>query len=272
MACMALPITFLSDYGLRDEFVGVVHAVIARQAPEARVIDLAHGIPRHGVLQGALTLARALPFAPRGVHLAVVDPGVGAARRAVALQTADDDRLLVGPDNGLLLPAAERFGGIAAAVEISASPWRLEPVSATFHGRDVFAPVAARLAAGEPLGEAGPPVEPGELVRLERSQSQVDGGVLVAHVVETDTFGNLALDARLRDLKGTDIRLGDAIAVRRDTRRAPGVFARTFADVAQGGLLLYEDAGGSLAVAINGGDAGRLLGAGRGDELRVERV
>jgi S-adenosylmethionine hydrolase len=190
----------------------------------------------------------------------------------VALLTAEDERVLVGPDNGLLLPAADRFGGVAEAVEISASSWRLEPVSATFHGRDVFAPVAARLAAGEPLAEAGPPVDPDDLVRIELTRARVEGCVLVARVVETDGFGNLALDARLRDLKGTDIRLGDPIAVRRDTRRAPGVFARTFADVARGALLLYEDAGGSLAVAINGGDAAALLGAGRGDELRVERA
>ena len=121
------------------------------------MIDLSHGVPRQDVEAGARMLARSLPFAPAGVHLAVVDPEVGARRRAVALLTAEDDRLLVGPDNGLLLPAAERFGGVAEAVEISASPWRLEPVSATFHGRDVFAPVAARLAAGEPLGEAGAP-------------------------------------------------------------------------------------------------------------------
>src|ERR687893_2108282 len=158
------PLTFLSDYGTDDEFVGVVHAVIARLAPAAPVIDLTHGIPRHGVLQGALTLARTLPYAPPGVHLAVVDPEVGARRRAVALRTADEDRLLVGPDNGLLLPAAQRFGGIAEVVEISGSPWRLEPVSATFHGRDLFAPVAARLAAGAPLPDARPPLEPVELV------------------------------------------------------------------------------------------------------------
>jgi S-adenosyl-L-methionine hydrolase (adenosine-forming) len=272
MTHMPRPITFLSDYGLRDEFVGVVHAVIARIAPGAPVIDLSHGIPRHDVGTGARMLARSLPYAPAGVHLAVVDPEVGARRRAVALLTAEEERLLVGPDNGLLIPAAERFGGVAEAVDVSSSGWRLEPVSATFHGRDVFAPVAARLAAGEPLGEAGPPLEPDDLVRVDLTRATVEDGALVAHVAETDTFGNLALDARLRDLKGTDIRLGDAVAVRRDTRRAPGVFVRTFADVAPGGLLLYEDAGGSLAVAINGGDAGRLLGARTGDELRVERA
>ena len=269
---MALPITFLSDYGVRDEFAGVVHAVIATICPEARVIDISHGVPRHDVVAGARMLARALPYAPPGVHLAVVDPEVGARRRAIALRAADDDRLLVGPDNGLLLPAAERFGGIVEVVEISASPWRLETVSATFHGRDLFAPVAARLAAGEPLAEAGAPLEPDELERVELTQARVEDGALIARVVEVDTFGNLALDARLRDLRGTDIRLADAIAVRREGRRSPGVFARTFADVRRGGLLLYEDAGGALAVAVNGGDAGALLGAGRGDELVIERA
>src|SRR5580765_4897022 len=124
----ARPITFLSDYGLVDEFVGVVHGVIAGICPEAVVVDLSHGVPRHDVQAGALMLARALPYMPVGVHLAVVDPEVGARRRAIALRTALDDRLLVGPDNGLLLPAADRFGWVTEAVEISTSPWRLEPV------------------------------------------------------------------------------------------------------------------------------------------------
>src|SRR5689334_25253074 len=166
---MAPVITFLSDYGLDDDFVGVCHGVIARIAPEARVIDLSHGVPRHDVRSGALLLRDALPFAPAGVHLAVVDPDVGARRRAVALRCDHEDRVLVGPDNGLLVPAAERFGGVVEAVEISHSPWRLEPVSATFHGRDVFAPVAARLAGGAPLASAGEPLEPSEPVALERS-------------------------------------------------------------------------------------------------------
>src|ERR671915_1809082 len=186
MHTVARPITFLSDYGLADEFVGVVHGVIARLCPEARVIDLVHGIPRQDVRAGAAVLSRALPYVPAGVHLAVVDPEVGARRRAIALRTAEDDRLLVGPDNGLLIPAAERFGGVAEAVEISSSPWRLEPVSATFHGRDVFAPVAARLAAGAPLGDAGPPLEPVELVPLDLPQPRRAAGELVATVIGVD--------------------------------------------------------------------------------------
>ncbi len=270
MRRVALPITFLSDYGLGDEFVGVVHAVIARVCPEARVIDLGHGVPRQDVEAGARVLARVLPYAAAGVHLAVVDPEVGARRRAVALGTAEEDRVLVGPDNGLLLPAAERFGGVAEAVEISASPWRLEPVSATFHGRDVFAPVAARLAAGEPLGGAGAPLDPDELVRIELSRARVDGAALIARITERDAFGNLALDAVQRSLARTSLKIGTPISVRVAGRRVTGIYARTFSDVRAGALLLYEDAGGALALAVNGGDASALLGARRGDEVRVE--
>ena len=148
---------------------------------------------------------------PAGVHLAVVDPDVGARRRALALRTAEGDRLLVGPDNGLLIPAAERFGGVAEAVEISLSPWRLEPVSATFHGRDLFAPVAARLAAGEALADAGTPLDAGELVRFERTEPRVEGEALVAHVVASDTYGNAILDATHDDLVERELRLGDAV-------------------------------------------------------------
>ena len=140
-------ITFLSDYGLEDEFAGVCHGVIAGICPDARVIDLTHGIPRHDVRAGALVLRSALPYLPRGIHLAVVDPDVGAERRAVAIRSADD-RMLVGPDNGLLSLAAQAAGGVVEAVDIARSPFRLEPVSATFHGRDIFAPVAARLGRG----------------------------------------------------------------------------------------------------------------------------
>jgi S-adenosylmethionine hydrolase len=267
---MARPITFLSDYGLTDEFVGVVHGVIATICADARVIDLGHGVPRQDVQAGALMLARALPYVPAGVHMAVVDPDVGAARRALALRTVDHGRLLVGPDNGLLTPAAEQFGGVAEAVEISASPWRLEPVSATFHGRDLFAPVAARLACGAPLAEAGTPMDPGELVAAERTRPRQEPGALVAHVVATDNFGNAVLDAAHEDLVERGLRLGEPVAARAGGRRVRGVVARTFSDVAPGALLLYEDASGALALAVNGGDAAALLGVRPGDEVRLE--
>ena len=262
-------ISFLSDYGLVDEFVGVCHGVIAGICPEAKVIDLSHGVPRHAVLAGALTLRSALPFTPPGVCLAVVDPEVGARRRAVALRTADDDRLLVGPDNGLLLLAAERFGGVLEAVDVSASPWRLEPVSATFHGRDLFAPVAASLAAGQPLGEAGPFCDPAQLVALELPVARrEDDGTVVAHVLRADGFGNLQLDVGHEQLGAWGLRLGHAIQVA-DGARGVALYARTFADVEPGSLLVYEDPGRALSIALNTGDAARSLGLSPGDEVRL---
>jgi S-adenosyl-L-methionine hydrolase (adenosine-forming) len=263
------PVTFLSDYGTTDEFVGVVHAVIARLAPEARVIDISHGIPRHRVLQGALTLARTLPYAPAGVHLAVVDPEVGARRRAVALRTGDEDRLLVGPDNGLLLPAAERFGGIAEVVEISESPWRLEPVAATFHGRDLFAPVAARLAAGAALAEAGPPLEPVELVPLDVPHPRRVGASLVATAIAVDGFGNVSLLAGHNDLAAAGLRIGRPVAVTTGGGRLDATYARTFADVRPGDALVYEDAARTAAIAINKGDAAAALRIRPGDEVTI---
>jgi S-adenosyl-L-methionine hydrolase (adenosine-forming) len=265
---MPRPITFLSDYGLEDEFVGIVHAVIAHECPTARVIDISHGVPRQSVLAGALMLARALPYAPPGVHLAVVDPEVGARRRAVALRTALDDRLLVGPDNGLLLPAADRFGWVTEAVEISTSPWRLEPVSATFHGRDLFAPVAARLAAGEALADAGTPLDPEDLVRIELPTPRKGRkkGQLVAHVMVVDGFGNVQLDAHPSDLETA--RLGREVTIGNDGTTAR--YVRTFADADPGQLLLYEDAAGMLALAVNGGEAAQALGGvAPGDEVRL---
>ena len=160
-------ITFLSDYGYEDDFVGVCHAVIAGIAPDVRVIDLAHGLPRHQVRPAALALRNALPYMPPGVHLAVVDPEVGAERRAVALRTAEDDRLLVGPDNGLLVARRRALRRRRRGGRVGRSQWRLDPVSHTFHGRDIFAPVAAWLAAGRPLAEAGDPLDPAELVGIE---------------------------------------------------------------------------------------------------------
>jgi S-adenosyl-L-methionine hydrolase (adenosine-forming) len=263
------PVTFLSDYGTADEFVGVVHAVIARIAPEARVIDLTHGIPRHRVLQGALTLARALPYAPAGVHLAVVDPEVGARRRAIALRTAEEDRLLVGPDNGLLLPASERFGGITEVVEISESPWRLEPVAATFHGRDLFAPVAARLATGEPLAAAGPPLDPVELAPLDVPRARHAQGTLVATVLGIDGFGNVSLAADHGDLAAAGLRIGHPVAVTAGDGRLDATYARTFADVEPGDALVYEDAARTAAIAVNLGDAAHALRVRPGDEVTI---
>src|SRR5437588_3881373 len=262
-------ITFLSDYGLQDEFVGVCHGVIASICPHARVIDLSHGIPRHDVRAGALVLRAALEYMPVGVHLAVVDPDVGGERRAVALQLAGGG-VFVGPDNGVLSLAADRGGGVAEAVDIARSPFRLEPVSATFHGRDLFAPVTARLACGEPLAAAGEPLDPRELVRIELPHAHVEDGALVAHVVYVDRFGNLQLDVEHEELPGLGLKLGRGVALEAGSAGARTAhFVRTFADVNAGELLLYEDSYRRLAVAISHGDAAERLRLGAGDELRI---
>lgn len=265
-------VTFLSDYGWADDFVGVCHAVIARIAPEARVIDLTHGVARHDVRGGALTLARSLPFAPPGVHLAVVDPEVGAeahavggSRRAVAVRCAEEDRILVGPDNGLLRPAADVFGGPLEAVDIARSPHRLEPVSATFHGRDLFAPVAAHLAAGAPLAGAGGPIGVEELTALELPEATVADGRVEAHALAVDGYGNVQLDVTHEQLAGSGLRVGHPVLVAGDRV----TFARTFSDVPAGELVLYEDAYRRLALAVNRGSAAERLGMGPGDAISL---
>jgi hypothetical protein len=256
-------ITFLTDYGLTDAFVGVCHAVIARACPSARVIDLTHGVPRADVRAGALILRGALPYLPIGVHVAVVDPGVGGDRRAVALRTRDGRRF-VGPDNGLLSACFAAGGGVVEAVDIGRSPFALEPISATFHGRDIFAPVAARLAGGASLSDAGEPCDPDGLVRLELPRPSVEDGVLVAHAVYLDRFGNVQLDA-----EAFALRPGESVAISARGESWPGVYGRTFADVPIGELLVYSDSDGRLAVAVNQGSAVGRLGISVGDELRI---
>jgi S-adenosylmethionine hydrolase len=255
----ARPITFLSDYGHEDEFAGVCRAVIARISPASALIDLTHGIERHSVRHGAVVLANSVPFAPPGVHLAIVDPEVGSNRRAVAVRTTED-RILVGPDNGLLSPALRRFGGARDAVDISDSPFRFEPMSATFHGRDLFAPVAARLASGSRLEEAGEPFEPGTLATLDLPTALIQPDRLVAHVVYVDRFGNAILDAGPAEVEGGPLKLGDAVQVKVGRRKAAEAhFGRTFADVEEDELLLYEDSTRSLALAVNRGNAAERL-------------
>ncbi len=215
-------VSLLTDYGHEDEFVGVCHAVIRGIAPDVPIVDLTHGISRYGVRQGAIVLRNSLPYVPVGVHVAIVDPQVGTERRGVAVRTGDG-RALVGPDNGLLSLAWEQCGGVVEAVDISRSPHRLEPVSATFHGRDIFAPVAAHLAAGAELADAGQHVEPDELQVLALPEPKVSEGEVVAHVLLVDRFGNASLDVAHADLAGSGLATRQA---RRDRGRGASASSR----------------------------------------------
>jgi S-adenosyl-L-methionine hydrolase (adenosine-forming) len=263
-------ITFTSDYGLEDHFVGVCHGVMARVAPRVRVVDVSHAVRAQDVRQGATVLAQAVPFLPRAVHLAVVDPGVGTGRGMVAVEAGG--QVLVGPDNGLLVWAAEALGGVERVHALENPAYRLEPVSRTFHGRDVFAPAAAHLAAGVDPAELGPAVDLGRLVRLERATARVDGDRARASVVAVDHFGNLALDLRREDLEGMGVAVGDPVdvAVGGHALRVP--FAETFASVAAGELVLHEDSFGALALAVNLDRADERLGVRPGDPVRLARA
>jgi S-adenosylmethionine hydrolase len=261
-------ITFLTDFGLEDDFVGVCHGVIRRIAPEVEIIDITHGIQPHGVLQGAIVLANTLPYLPAGVHLAVVDPGVGSDRRSIALRSSDG-RFYVGPDNGLLVPAAEKFGGIEAAYEITNREYALEPVSATFHGRDIFSPAAAHLASGIALDELGPEIEANSLARLEVPRPEVTDRTIRACCLYVDRFGNMQLNLTRQHLAQLGIEPGNQVELELAMERYYAVAARTFTDARGGEIILYEDAYENIAIAISGGSAAETLSAEPGVNVRI---
>ena len=270
---MARPIVFCSDYGLEDEFVGVCHGVIARIAPEARVIDLTHGIPAMNVSYGAALLASAVGFMPEdAVFLAVVDPGVGSSRRAVALESGSGASL-VGPDNGLLALACDELGGATRAVRIASREVIMQPTSQTFHGRDVFAPAAAHLARGADLEWLGPPVEVGSLVRVELPRALVVPGDVRCTVLAIDRFGNVQLSATDDDLARAGLSDADRLVL--DTDEAGAISLRragTFSDVPHGEAALIRDSAGRLAAAVNGGNLAEALRIRPGDPVVLSRV
>jgi S-adenosylmethionine hydrolase len=248
-------VSLLTDYGLSDVFVGSCHGVIARIAPQVRVIDVSHAVPAFDVEQGALMLASALPYLPRAVHLAVVDPGVGTARRPVAVEAADG-ALFVGPDNGVLSLAWDVVGGAARAVLLDRPAfWLSARPSATFHGRDIFAPVAARLASGVPLVEVGSEVDPDRLRRVAIEPALVAEGEVRSRVLSVDGFGNVALTATAADLAGAGFTLGERVRV----GNREGTYVETFGDVPPGEVAVLVDSAGRVALAVNAGSAASLL-------------
>jgi S-adenosyl-L-methionine hydrolase (adenosine-forming) len=260
-------VTFLTDFGLQDDFVGTCHGVMKRIAPDAQIIDITHGIPPRAIVQGALVLANTVPYMPVGVHLAVVDPGVGGPRRALALRDAEG-RSYVGPDNGLLLPAAER-AGITDAHEIVNPEYALSPVSRTFHGRDIFSPAAAHVANGLSLAELGPPIDPSALVRLELPQPEVRTNRIGASILYIDAFGNIQLNLTRDHLDQADVQAGARVELELAGQRYFAIAARTFSDARTGDLILYEDSYGNVAVAMNRGNAAEMLSARAGQGLRI---
>jgi S-adenosylmethionine hydrolase len=253
-------ISLTTDYGTFDGFVAACHGTIARISPAVRVIDVTHHVPPADVTRGAAVLAQTAPHLPRSVHVAVVDPGVGTARRGLVLETPGG--LLVGPDNGLLVWAADALGGVDRAFELANKDWQLGTVARTFHGRDVFAPAAAHLAQGAGPVDAGPAIDPADLVRLPDPVVTVGDGWIESEVGTVDRFGNVQLAATGDVLAG----LGHELLVNGSVRARRGA---TFADVERGELLVYEDSAGYVAIAVNNGRAVVVLSVRPGDIVRI---
>ena len=265
-------IGFLTDFGL-DGAAATCRGVMLSICRDAQIVDVSHTVRKYAIRDGAFILRSALPFLPVGVHVGVVDPGVGTDRRPIGIRAGRGD-ILIGPDNGLLPPAADALGGVAEARELSNRELWLAATTATFHGRDVFAPVAAHLAAGDaPFEAIGPEVAVADLVRLAPAMARVGDGRIDTEVTYVDSFGNLRLAGGRGDLVTAfgDPAEGDRFTVTIGSKPAgPATFARSFGQVAGGSMLLYVDSSGDLALADNQADLGGRVGAVAGDPVRVE--
>lgn len=251
---MNAPISFLSDFGRADEFVGVVHGVIARIAPDVRVLDIGHDFPRGDVRAGALALVRAVQYMPEGVVLAVVDPGVGTERRAICARTPWGH--FIGPDNGLLAPAVAMVGGADRIVAIENPELRLPAAGATFHGRDLFGPAAAVVASGQAvIGDLGPEVGPDSVTPLMMPLVEHGEGAVVGEVLWVDHFGNAQTNVAPDDLVGLGLSVGDDVIMRIGATEHRLPWASAYGDVAAGEGLLHADSYGQIAVAVREGRA-----------------
>jgi S-adenosylmethionine hydrolase len=263
------PIVFLSDLGLRDEFVGVCHSVIARIAPGTTVIDLTHGVPPQDVVLGAILLAESLPFGPPdAVILAVVDPGVGTGRKAIAVETASD-LLLVGPDNGLLSLAWESLGGATRAFEINSPKVVLTPVSHVFHGRDVFAPAAAALAGGLSIEDLGPPVDVASLERIQVPEPDVDDGRIRCQVLDVDRVGHIQLNVRPEHLQKSGLEQAPKLLLNSTSATASARRVETYGEVGVGEYGVLADAWGWLSIMRFEANAAGELGVREGDPIWI---
>jgi S-adenosyl-L-methionine hydrolase (adenosine-forming) len=261
-------VSFLSDYGRQDEFVGIVHSILHSTAPGVRVIDITHDLPPHDVRAGGLALARSAQYLCPGVVLAVVDPGVGSDRRGIAVEVGGGQSVLVGPDNGLLAPAVAMVGGATRAVSLTNTDFHLPAPGPTFDGRDVFAPVAAALCTGVELTELGDEVDPNSLMPGMIPVIREEGDDLIADVLWVDRFGNCQLNVDPDDLEGW----GDRIRLRIGSEPRVARRVDAYSRIAEGEVGLIVDSYGLVAVALDRRSAHTELGLGPGTELRLERL
>ena len=268
-------VTFLTDYGTRDEFVGVVKAVIRDLAAHVTVLDLTHEVPPFDVRAGSLVLARSVSYLPEGIVLAVVDPGVGTARRAVAVEVAGGNGVFIGPDNGLLASAVALAGGAERAVVLTNTDYQLPAPGATFAGRDIFAPAAAHLANGVDLAELGEAIDPALLLPGVVPLSRLEADVLLCEVLWVDHFGNCQLNVgpdELAELAEADTRVRVSVGDLADPTVRVAAVADAFAEVPGGAVGLVVDSYGMLALALDRRSAAEELGIAAGDQVRITRL
>ena len=266
---MARPIAFLSDLGIRDETVGVCHAVMRRIAPDSSIIDVGHGVPPMDIRTGALTLLQALPYLPDdAVVVAVVDPGSGTDRAALAVRTAKD-RLMVGPDNGLLSLAWAQDGGVREAVSITSPDVLFHPVSPVLNARDVFSPGAAHLANGTALARLGDPMDPGSLVAIAMPTPEIGAGRLAGEVLDVDRFGNVRLNVRSADLDAAGLEPGATLEIASTAASSRARRVTTYGQVQEGECGALQDAWGWLSIIRFGASAADLLLVSVGDPVWV---
>jgi S-adenosylmethionine hydrolase len=270
-------VSLLSDFGSRDPSAAIMRGVVLGIAPEARIVDISHDVRKYAIRDGALLLWCALPYLPVGSHVAVVDPGVGTARLPIGIATGRGD-VLIGPDNGLLVAAARKLDGIVAVHELREPRYRLPVISTSFHGRDIFAPAGAHLAAGVPLAELGPALEAATLVPSPIVDPIVEDGALRSRIVYVDTFGNVKLAGLRADLEAAlgPLEPGDPLVL--DVGRPSGpdeirtTWQATFGDVARGETLVYEDSYGRLCLAAREADAAAKHGLAEDHDVRIRRA
>lgn len=260
-------LTFLTDFGLEDGFVAACHGVAARIAPAARIIDITHLVPPGDVRRGAAVLAQTVTAMPPAAHVAVVDPGVGTARRAIAVQAGPG--ILVGPDNGLLSWAITALGGASRAVLLTNEALWNHPVSPTFHGRDIFMPVAASLCAGSALVEAGTEIDAADLVMLAPPTCRMLDGEAEGEVLSVDRFGNVQLSIPARAAAELGISFGSALLIRCNRRELTAPYLVTFGSAAPGELVAFTDSAGLISLAVSNGNAAETLSLPPGARVRI---
>ncbi|MBA2557132.1 MAG: SAM-dependent chlorinase/fluorinase [Chloroflexi bacterium] len=272
----------MTDFGLRDPSAAICKAVVLGIAPDALVVDISHEVAKYQISDAALLLWCALPYLPVGAHVAVVDPGVGTERRGIAMETVRGD-VLVGPDNGLLLPGARRLGGVTRAHLLENAQYRLPVVSSSFHGRDLFAPAAAHLAIGVPVEALGREIDPATLNPLDWPEPELGEGFLATEVLYVDTFGNIKLSAETAHLAAAlpELDPGSRLEAEVEAEVEAAVtdegmparlavrWVETFGRVEPGDALLYEDSYGRLCLAENQGSLADRHGLRSGMRVKI---